>query len=332
MTINYKDNTVIIGHWSPITKLWHVHIPTPSITTSHYINNAFRANSTIPERIAYYHACCFSPSLSTWCKAIDAGHFTTWPELKSQLVRQYAPEYLAMYKGHLDQTRKNQRSTSNFTTTASAIALSLAHPDTIAAPNVTSATDIPDPSVRSHHIFASCELITGKIASDPTGKFILPSSNGHSYLLVVYDYDSNMIFAEPMKSRSAPDHLKAYTHVHEVLKARGLKPQLQRLNNEASQLLKTFLATNQVDFQLLPPHAHCRNSAKRAIRVFKNHFIAGLCSTDLSFPLNLWDRLLPQALITLNLLRSAHINPQLSAQAIIFGSFDFNRTHPAPKS
>lgn len=76
--IDYKDNTVIIGHRSRTTKLWHINLPTPSNDTTHYINNAFRPNSTIRERIAYYHACCFSPSLSTWCKAIDAGHFSTW--------------------------------------------------------------------------------------------------------------------------------------------------------------------------------------------------------------------------------------------------------------
>ena len=212
---------------------------------------------------------------------------------------------MAMYKGHLDQSRKNQRSTQITTTDphyTPMLALSLVHPDTIDDPNSPSPTDIPDATIRSHHIFASCELITGKIASDPTGKFILPSSNGNKYILVVYDYDSNMIFAKPMKSRSAPDHLAAYKRVYDVLKSRGLKPQLQRLDNEASQLLKNFLADNQVDFQLVPPHAHRRNSAERAIRVFKNHFIAGLCSTDPSFPINLWDRLLPQALVTLNLL------------------------------
>jgi hypothetical protein len=41
--------------------------------------------------------------------------------------------------------------------------------------------------------------VTGQIFSDPTGRFLTPSSKGNSYLLVVYDYDSNMIFAEPMQ-------------------------------------------------------------------------------------------------------------------------------------
>ena len=228
-----------------------------------------------------------------------------------------------MHKGHLDQTRRNQRSTKTNPNTA----LTTIHKD-----NITNTESTPDTSasIRSHHIFASCEPITGKIASDPTGRFIIPSSNGNAYILVVYDYDSNMIFAEPMKSRSGPDHLAAYKNIHALLTSRGLRPQLQRLDNEASTQLKTFLSDNQVDFQLVPPHAHRRNSAERAIRVFKNHFIAGLCSTDPSFPLHLWDRLLPQALLTLNLLRSSHINPKLSAQALIHGSFDFNRTPLAP--
>ena len=235
---------------------------------------------------------------------------------------------MAMNKGHLDQTRSNQRSTKS-TTPASPTASSLVHLNTITPKD----TDTPadhDHTIRSHHIFASCEPITGKVASDPTGRFILPSSSGNTYLLIVYDYDSNMIFAEPMKSRSGPDHLAAYKRIHELLTSRGLRPQLQRLDNEASTQLKQFLSDHQVDFQLVPPHAHRRNSAERAIRVFKNHFIAGLCSTDPSFPLHLWDKLLPQALLTLNLLRSSHINPKLSAQALIHGPFDFNRTPLAP--
>jgi len=86
----------------------------------------------------------------------------------------------------------------------------------------------------------------------------------------------------------------------------------------------------QVDFQLVPPHMHRRNAAERAIRTFKSHFIAGLCSTDPQFPLLLWDRLIPQAEITLNLLRGSRINPNLSAWAQLYGTFDFNRTPLAP--
>jgi hypothetical protein len=45
--------------------------------------------------------------------------------------------------------------------------------------------------------------------------------------------------------------------------------------------------------------------------------------------LKLWDKLLPQATITLNLFRKSRINPLVSAYAQLNGNFDFNRT-PLP--
>jgi hypothetical protein len=58
--------------------------------------------------------------------------------------------------------------------------------------------------------------------------------------------------------------------------------------------------------------------------------IAGLCSTDKSFHMHLWDRLLPQAVIILNMLRTPRINPKLSASTHIYGQYDFNRAPMAP--
>jgi hypothetical protein len=77
---------------------------------------------------------------------------------------------------------------------------------------------------------------------------------------------------------------------------------------------------------------HRCNAAARASRTFKNHFVIILCSTDPSFfPMHFWVGLLPQAIITLNLLRSSHLNPRLvSAYEHLEGTFDFNRTPLAP--
>ena len=80
----------------------------------------------------------------------------------------------------------------------------------------------------------------------------------------------------------------------------------------------------------MPPHIHRRNSAEHVIQTFKNHFIAGLASTDPNFPLSNWCRLLPQAELTLNLLRPSRLNPNLSAYAQLEGAFDFTRTPLAP--
>jgi hypothetical protein len=94
--------------------------------------------------------------------------------------------------------------------------------------------------------------------------------------------------------------------------------------------LKNFFTVNDIAYQLVPPHCHRRNAAERAIRTLKEHFVAGISSVDPSFPMHLWDRLLPQAEITLNLMRTSRLHPQLSAAAHYHGLVDYNKTAFAP--
>ena len=145
---------------------------------------------------------------------------------------------------------------------------------------------------------------------DLSGKFVSPSSSGNNYILIVYDYDSNSILAVLLPNCRSESILEAYQIAHTQLCAVGLRLKLQHLDNEASQALKDFLVAEDVDFQLVLPHVHCCNATKHAIHTFKNHFIAGLCSTDQHFPFHLWDCLLPQAELTLDLLCGSHLNPQ----------------------
>lgn len=49
-----------------------------------------------------------------------------------------------------------------------------------------------------------------------------------------------------------------------------------------------------------------------------------------TFPDNQWDRLIPQAVMTLNVLRPSRINPKTSAYNQIWGNFDFSKTPLAP--
>ena len=59
----------------------------------------------------------------------------------------------------------------------------------------------------------------------------------------------------------------------------------------------------KMKLELVPPGCHRRNAAEVAIRNFKAHFLSVWAGTSTSFPPNLWDRLLPQAEVTVNLLR-----------------------------
>jgi hypothetical protein len=96
--------------------------------------------------------------------------------------------------------------------------------------------------------------------------------------MVLYDFDSNSILAERLCSRAATKILRAFRHLSDRLVARGLRPQLQRLDNEASTILKQYLVDEAIQFQLVPPHIHRRNAAERAIRTFKNYLISGLAT------------------------------------------------------
>lgn len=110
----------------------------------------------------------------------------------------------------------------------------------------------------------------------------------------------------------------------------GRKPSLYILDNECSNELKLALTKHKIDFQRVPPHVHRRNAAERAIQTYKNHFLAGLASADPQYPSNEWDRLIPQATLTLNLLRNARTNPKLSAHAFLHGPYNFQATPLAP--
>ena len=75
---------------------------------------------------------------------------------------------------------------------------------------------------------------------------------------------------------------------------------------------------------------HQTIAAERGIQTLKNHFISVLYGCDPTFPKNQWDRVLPVAVLTLNMLRPSCINPAKSAYNELWGNFDFNKTPLAP--
>ena len=124
--------------------------------------------------------------------------------------------------------------------------------------------------------------------------------------------------------------ITAWQKCYDTLTSRGIKPKLHVLDNELSDDMRQAIQATDTAIQRVPPHNHRRNAAERAIQTFKNHFIAGLATADPKFPLREWDRLIPQAILTLNIMRECRINPKLSAYAYLFGQFNFNATPLAP--
>jgi hypothetical protein len=148
--------------------------------------------------------------------------------------------------------------------------------------------------------------------------------------MILCDYDSNAILSKPLKTRQAGNLTQAWQALHTRLQFNGYARDLHILDNECSDELKKAFQKNNVDFQRVPPHSHRQNAAERAIQTWNNHFSTGLALCDPNFPLTKWDLLMPQANITLNLLRSSRRQPKLSAYACLNGAFDFNRSPLAP--
>jgi hypothetical protein len=233
--------------------------------------------------VHFLHKALSSPTKYALLQAVKDGHLITWTGLTEHAINKHLKLTPDTALGHMNQRRQNIRSTSK-------------------APIEIQPTLDTDLGTKTHLVYAVV-VGQGQLYTDLMGKFPVRISKGNSYVMVCYIYDCNYVKVVPIKSRSASEWVKAYDTIHQELTVKGFKPKLQTLDNEASIALKNFFTVNDIAYQLVPPHCHRRNAAERAIRTFKEHFVAGVSSVDPAFPLHLWDRLLPQEEITLNLLR-----------------------------
>jgi hypothetical protein len=275
---------------------------------AHPVMNA--PNNTPADLVAFAHAALFSPALTTLKAALDKGFLPPFTGLTAATLARYPPSLDATAMGHLDAQRKNTRSTKPKPKDPSEEEITDAFPPQ------------PKNTARTHTCFIATSEPKHIVYSDQTGRLPHPSSTGNNYLVVAYDYDSNCILLRPVKSRTANHLTAAIADIHATLTRGGCQPKFHRLDNECSQELREYFAKADVQYQLAPPHEHRSNAAERAIRTAKNHLAAGWWSTDPNFPMHLWDKTIPQAELTLNLLRHSRINPTLSAWEQIHGTFE----------
>jgi hypothetical protein len=106
-----------------------------------------------------------------------------------------------------------------------------------------------------------------------------------------------------MKSRKDEKMIRMYNALLLQLKQAGIVTKKHVLNNKVSDNMKNHICdTSKFDMELVQPGCHQRNAAKVAICKFKAHFLSILAGVANNFPPSLWDRLLPQTKITINLI------------------------------
>jgi hypothetical protein len=101
------------------------------------------------------------------------------------------------------------------------------------------------------------------------------------------------------------------------------------LDNETSNDLEHFFKHEaKIEFQYVPTTSHRRNKAERAMRTIKNHLTSMMATADPLFPEYLWDEMLLQAEITVNMLRPSANDMKKSAYMGLYGThYDF-LAHP----
>ena len=272
------------GNWQP---------KQPTKRSKKYLqqaNSVYDLPST-EEAIKWMHAVCGYPVKSTWLKAVKAGNYIGWPLITEGNVKKYYPETTETPKGHMNQTRKNVRSTKVKPTTW--------EQPTQSPLEETNTSQLTGKKVRD--VFTRVYDIRETVFSDQTGRFPTRSQRGNKYIMVMVEIDSNAILVEPINSRNDHELARAYRVLMTRLQQAGIVPKKHILDNEVSEAMKAIIKDEyKMAMELVPPGCHRRNAAEVAIRNFKAHFLSVLAGAAEDFPPSLWDRLLPQTEITLN--------------------------------
>jgi hypothetical protein len=172
------------------TGLWHInlkqtnkHIPIP------IANNVYELHNT-GALVHYLHKALFSPTKAAMLQAVKDGHLITWPGLTEDPINKHLKLTRDTAMGHMNHRRQNISSTSK-------------------APIEKQQPPDTDLGTNTHLVYVVV-VGQGQLYTSLTGKFLVRSSKGNSYVMVCYIYDCNYIKVVPMNSRSASEWVKAF--------------------------------------------------------------------------------------------------------------------------
>ncbi len=138
-------------------------------------------------------------------------------------IQKYYPKTIEMAKGHLNQTRKNVRSTKAKT-----------------APLETCNTSQLN-GKKLRDVYTKTYRVRKTMFSDQTGRFPTRSQQGNKYIMVMVEIDSNTILVEPMKSRKDEEMIRAYNALLLRLRRAGIVPKKHILDNKVSENMKNHI-------------------------------------------------------------------------------------------
>ena len=111
--------------------------------------------------------------------------------------------------------------------------------------------------------------VKGLLSIDLTGRFPFTLVRGNAYLAIIYDQNSNMILAKPMKNRGMTSWVKSCTGAYHDLPPAGTFSDLLRMDNKTSAKVFAAIANAGMMMQLTSPVNH-RGFTERVVKAFKN--------------------------------------------------------------
>ena len=211
VTVYFRAAIILTGTRSAETDwLWIIDGDQPTEPVRHAMQ-AINQSARASDLVAFAHASFFSPNIVTLKTALHKNYITNFPGLNVNSLTRHAPHSQATVKGHLNRVRKNKQSTKK---KQQKLAAEAEAQKAKSAAEQAEQLYPPQDKTATHHCYVTVADTTSKAYSDQTGRFPIPSISGNTQVFVLYHYDANMIFLEPMKGKSKESMLAAYTKVY----------------------------------------------------------------------------------------------------------------------
>lgn len=284
------------------------------------------------KRVAFISSALGNPADSTLLAAVKNGHLKSIPNITTEQVRTYAPNSIESAKGHLDQAKQGTWSTKHKRKVSKGPPplAEGSDDDNCDTPLVTPTNVIDNGPIGPHAIYIASEC-SSTLHGDLTGNYPVTSLSGNSKVLIGYTDNGRFIKSVAAAGDSSDDLIRAYDKLVKYFTERGIVNEVIRIDNQTSADLQVYFEqVAKIKYRYVPPGNHRTLHAERDIRTWKNHFIATRAGADKSFPPNMWDSLLDQVDLTLNILRPCGLVPNTSAWDYVCGPYDYKRNPIGP--
>ena len=211
--------------------------------------------------VKFSHQSLCNPKISSLMKALRKGFLKGCPNLSEELVTKYLNPSPATAKGHMKRPKKGIRSTQKQVKTKgdSNMPSVLPVPVPQVAPHVLpifiepvayngpaynarrAVNYIPDDDESIANVFcfgAFADKVSGVVYNDLTGNFPFMSIDGSVCFFVMYHYETNAILVKAIANVDDRSIFEAYKEIFETLEAKGYKPKMNVMDNQATKYIK----------------------------------------------------------------------------------------------